>query len=137
MLATALLFDSLQFGTDIMHVIPIIGTIAQSVADILISVWAWLTFYLWFKIHGVSFMQPKRFALLNGGALLEMIPIVNSLPAWTLAVLLLIATTRAEELIKKIPGGSKIAAVVQRAGGGVRRQPATSVLKSTSEITGK
>lgn len=101
MLGTALLFDGLQFGTDLFHALPLIGTVAQSVVDILISVWAWLTFYVWFKIHGVSFMNAKRFAVLNGGALIEMIPIVNSLPAWTLAVFLLIATTRAEELLEK------------------------------------
>lgn len=134
MLVTTLLFDGLQFGTDLFHALPLIGTVAQSVVDILISVWAWLTFYVWFKIRGVSFINPKRFAVLNGGALIEMIPIVNSLPAWTLAVFLLIGITRAEELLAKIPGGRKIAAVARRAGGGLRRQPAVSALKSTSEI---
>jgi len=133
MLTVALLFDGLQFGTDLLHVLPIIGTVAQSVADILISVWAWLTFYVWFKIRGVSFINPKRFAVLNGGALLEMIPVINTLPAWTLAVFLLIGITRAEELLAKIPGGRKIAAVAQRAGGGLRRQPTVSALKSGSE----
>ena len=82
-------------------------------------------------------MNAKRFALMNGGALLEMIPILNSLPAWTLTVLLLVGTTRAEELIAKIPGGSKIAAVAHRAGGGLRRRSTVSTLKSTSEAQGK
>lgn len=101
MIAVALAYDGAQFATDFLHGIPAVGTIAQSIADTMITIWAWLTFFVWFKLQGINFTNPKRALALNGGGLLELMPILNSLPAWTLAVLLIIASTRTEELLEK------------------------------------
>jgi len=60
----------------------------------IISLWAWLTFYLWFRIKGVSFMNLKNALKLTGGGLIEIIPFpfLSALPAWTAVVIALIFT---------------------------------------------
>ena len=60
----------------------------------IISIWAWLTFYLWFKLKGVNFMQGKNALKLVGGGVIEIVPIpfVSALPAWTAVVVMLIIT---------------------------------------------
>jgi hypothetical protein len=55
----------------------------------LVSIFAGLTFYVWFKMRGVSFMSPKRAGILGGGFIIELVPLLNVLPAWALAVVLL------------------------------------------------
>ena len=54
----------------------------------LVSIFALLTFYVWFKMKGMSFMKPKRFAAFGGSFIVELIPIINILPAWTFAIIL-------------------------------------------------
>lgn len=104
MIWLALFYDGIQF---LLNFIPIIGNILSS---LLIGLWAWLSFYIWFKIKGVSFSKPSRSITLFGAGITEMVPLLNALPAWTLAVLILIATTKAEDALgvkiptKKIPG---------------------------------
>jgi len=65
----------------------------------LISLFAWLTFYLWFKLSGVTFLdgQTAKILVFAGGALLEQIPGVNALPAATLTVILTIAIVKRED----------------------------------------
>src|SRR3990167_4763114 len=82
MISVALFYDAIQA---IIQIIPILGQILSS----LIGIFAFLTFYLWFKLKGFNFATPKRAGYLGGGLLVELIPILNILPAWTLAVTLL------------------------------------------------
>lgn len=117
MVAVALLFDGLQAAANLLHGIPLVGNLSAIAITGLISVWAWLTFYVWFKLNGISFVSPKRALALNGGFLLEIIPVLNALPAWTAAVVIIFLSTRAEELLEKVPGGSKIAGAALKAGG--------------------
>ena len=76
MIAVAVFFDFLQF---------ILGFIYLGWAA---GIFAGLTFYVWFKKHGISFMNWKRFTIFGGASLIEMIPIplLADLPAWTAAV---------------------------------------------------
>ena len=120
MIGVAIFYDLLQVGVNLLHGIPILGNIAALLGGFLVTIWAWLTFYLWFKLNGVGFLNPKRAFALNGGFLIELIPVVNALPAWTLAVSLLIATTRAEELLEKAgPLGAIATKAVKAASKGV------------------
>ena len=114
MVAVALLFDAVQVGADLMHAIPLVGNASAVIFTVLLDIWAYLTFWFWFKIHGVSFMNPKRAMALNGGLLIELIPIVNALPAWTLAVVIIFVTTKAEEEIAKTLG--RVGGVMKVAG---------------------
>ena len=74
----------------------------------LVGIFAGLTFWLWFKIKGISFMKPKRFAAFGTASLIEMIPIplVASLPAWTAAVLYLALDSKLKSVIAAVPGGN-------------------------------
>jgi len=86
MVSIALFFDSFQ---GLIEIIPVLGQIFSS----LITIFAGLTFYLWFKINGVDFVNPKRAGYLGGGFLIELIPFLNILPAWTLTVILLVSNS--------------------------------------------
>lgn len=119
MLAVAGLYDAAQAGVNLLQginaILPGVGVFLVYLLGIPLTIWAWLTFYVWFKVRGVSFMQPKRFAIVGICGLAD--TIVSALPAWIAAVALLIATTRAEELLEKVPGGEKLAKVAHAAGG--------------------
>jgi hypothetical protein len=78
MVLIALLFDFLQF---IIGFIPVIG---QAIGTILGAA-AGGTFWFWFKIKGVD-LWNKKGAVIGLGAVIEMIPLLGMLPAWTLAV---------------------------------------------------
>ena len=97
MISTALLFDTIQalFGW-----IPIVGNILAG----LFSIFIFLTFFLWFWMHGIKMISPKRFAAMGLGGIIEMIPYINILPAWTLVVVYLIGTTKIKEFTQKHPG---------------------------------
>lgn len=95
MLCVAVCIDSVQFA---LNFLLIIGWIIIWMMNVL----AWLTFYLWFKIKGVNFSNPKRGLSLFGGFLIELIPVINALPAWTMAVVLIAGSSRAEELAAKL-----------------------------------
>jgi hypothetical protein len=89
MIVVSLFFDALQFLLGFVY----LGWGAGIIAG--------LTFYVWFKIHHISFMKPKRFMAFGGASLIEMIPIpmLASLPAWTAAVTYLALTSKLKEII--------------------------------------
>ncbi|TSC70551.1 MAG: hypothetical protein CEO12_272 [Parcubacteria group bacterium Gr01-1014_46] len=97
MIFTALFFDALQA---LIGWIPMVGNVISDV----ISIFVFMTFLLWFHMYGVKMMTPKRFTSLGLGGVIEMIPYVNLLPAWTLVVIYLIGTTKIKELFEKNPG---------------------------------
>lgn len=99
MIAVALFYDMAQAGLDVLHLIPFIGNAFAIMGTMIIDLWAFLTFYVWFKIHGVSFASPKRGLTMAGAVIIELIPVVNALPAWTAAVVILFLTTRGEEAL--------------------------------------
>ena len=127
MIAVALLFDGVDFLVEFLEVlnllIPGSGALAVIVVSALISVWAWLTFYLWFKLHGVSFVSPKRALTMPIAFIIKIIPVIGALPAWTLAVFLLFMTIRGEELLlkalSKTETGARIAGKVGAVAGKV------------------
>ncbi len=97
MISTALFFDAFQA---VIQLIPGLGQILAS----LVGIYALLTFWLWFRLHGIKFSTPKRAGTMGGGFLIELIPLLNALPAWTLAVALIIADLRVKEAADKFAG---------------------------------
>jgi hypothetical protein len=95
MIVLAVTFDVIQV---LFNLAPVIGNI---LSVILINTFAWVSFYVWFKILGVDFSKPSRMGTMVGSGFIEMIPIVNVLPTWTLAVVILIASTNVKEAILK------------------------------------
>jgi hypothetical protein len=87
MIGTALFFDSLQW------------LLAFVFMDWLAGFFAFLTFFVWFKFYGMKFITPKRIATMGGAFLIEIIPVLAALPAWTGAVVILILDMKAKKLL--------------------------------------
>lgn len=105
MIGTALFFDFIQA---LVGWIPIVGNILSDV----LSVFIFMTFSLWFWSNGIKMITPKRLSSMIAGGLIEMIPFVNILPAWTCVVIYLIGTTKIKELAQKHPTLAKGAVAV-------------------------
>lgn len=95
MIATALFFDGFQL---LINLIPILGQILS----VIVGFFAFLTFYFWGEIKGFKFNTPKRGSLLGGGFIIEAIPFLNILPAWTLAVILLVLDQKRKDIISAV-----------------------------------
>jgi hypothetical protein len=67
--------------------------------DWLVGFFAFLTFFVWFKIYGMKFMTPKRIATMGGAFVIEIVPILGALPAWTGAVVILILDHKAKRAL--------------------------------------
>lgn len=100
MIFTALCFDGIQA---MIGWIPVFGNVLSD----LFSIFIFLTFWLWFKTHGISLMTPKRLKAVLAGGIVEIIPYVNLLPAWTGVVVYLIGTTKIKEMAEKHSGVAK------------------------------
>ncbi|MEX0919412.1 MAG: hypothetical protein WDZ64_01525 [Parcubacteria group bacterium] len=87
MISTAFFFDVLQWLLTFIFM------------GWLVSVFAFLTFYVWFKMYGMNFMTPKRFGAMGGGFIIELIPVLNVIPAWTFVVSFLALEKRAQAII--------------------------------------
>jgi len=72
----------------------------------LINIWSLLTFYTWFKLKGVSYNKSGKVLTLGIPAFTEMLPFINSLPAWTASVIINLAQIYAEDIIAKISPAS-------------------------------
>lgn len=81
-----------------------------AVLNTFIGMFAGFIFWIWFKMHDVSFVTPKQMMAMGGGFFAELIPGLDALPAWTGAVVYVIMTHKALEAAEKLPGG-KVARV--------------------------
>jgi hypothetical protein len=104
MICTAIFFDILQWF------------LAFIFMDWLAGIYAFLTFYVWFKVHGIKFAKPKRALALGGAGLIEMIPIFSALPAWTAAVSYIALDTKIKKVIGSVPGGNLVKDAVEKTG---------------------
>jgi hypothetical protein len=107
MLGVAIFFDIIS----LINLIPIIGW----VIGWFVWIFAFMTFFLWFKMNGMSFSRPKNLFSFIGGSAIELIPILNILPAWTATILYL---TRAQkiinETISQVPGGKAVESAIEK-----------------------
>lgn len=102
MIFAAICFDGIQA---LVGWIPVFGNILAG----LLSVFVFLTFFLWFRMHGITMITPKRLTAMIGGGVIELIPFINIFPAWTSVVVYLIGTTKVRELAsKKLQGKPEI-----------------------------
>ncbi|MEA2112713.1 MAG: hypothetical protein U9P50_01945 [Patescibacteria group bacterium] len=97
MIGTAILIDSIQALLTMILIGPFVNW--------MISIFAWMTFFLWFILKGVRFTSnPKRVFTFLGGSLLEAVPIIATLPVWTAVISTTIFTMRAERKLKSSLG---------------------------------
>ena len=108
MLSVAIFFDTLQA---IFLLIPFLGWIFSS----LISIFAWLTFYVWTSIKGWGLSDTLKQIIVNWALpFIEIIPILNTLPTWTLKVVLSYSFLKAEDTLYNVSGGKADAEKLER-----------------------
>ena len=90
MLSVATLYDGLQA----LLAFFLIGFLVNW----LISIFAILTFFTWFKIKGVQLANIKKSAVLGLAAFLELTP-AGFIPSFVISVGIIIAITRTEDLL--------------------------------------
>ncbi len=109
MISTAVLVDGIQAFLTMIFIGPFVNW--------LISIFAWMTFFLWFMLKGIKFTNnPKKLFTLAGGSLLEAIPIIASFPIWTLTISTTIFMERAEKKLKSTLGkdlGTPISKIIK------------------------
>lgn len=96
MVLTALMFDLAQLIIDII----LLGF--GFVVNWMISIMAYFTFYMWYKMKGINFTDWRKAAIFNGGALTEFLPLPLSgfLPAWTLSVIMMIMSVKIKKIVQ-------------------------------------
>ncbi len=93
MVSTAILFDAIQV---LFLLIPFLGWLVAAI----ISIYAWLTFYVWMSIKGWGMSDSvKKITVAWLFPFLETIPILNVLPVWTLRVIMQLFIVKAEDVL--------------------------------------
>ncbi len=91
MVIVALGFDFFQ---GIIGVLPVVGFILSP----LVSLFIWLTFWIWLKLHGVNVTDKiGRIFIMWGGFFLELIPLLNILPTWTMTIFITVSLIQRDD----------------------------------------
>lgn len=131
MLVVAIFFDVTLAG---IQLIPFAGSVAASV----FSVIPFMSFFIWYKILDIDFVNPKKAFTFFGCSFIEFIPGLNAFPAWTLSIIIMYILQKKDVILAKaagvvggVAGASAVAGKVATAVG------AKEVGKSLKETSGK
>ena len=106
MIAVALFFDGIQAGIVWIYLIPFVGFILAWTISTGVSIFAFLTFSLWFHLAGLKF-NSKIAASTVGAFFLESIPGLSSFFWWTISVVTTLTLFQAKKIASKIAPGSE------------------------------
>ncbi|MBM2817516.1 MAG: hypothetical protein HW401_106 [Parcubacteria group bacterium] len=101
MIAVALFFDGIQAGIVWIYLIPFVGFILAWTISTGVSIFAFLTFSLWFHLAGLKF-NSKIAASTVGAFFIELIPGLSALPAWTLSIVVTFLFFQTKKVASKI-----------------------------------
>lgn len=87
MTGTALFFDLLQW---------LLNFVAL---HWVVTIFAYMTFFLWFYMKGIKIFTPKKLAVATGGFVVEAIPIISALPTITAMVVATIINTKGQKIL--------------------------------------
>ncbi|MBX4206527.1 hypothetical protein KW784_01950 [Candidatus Parcubacteria bacterium] len=87
MIAVALFFDVLQ------------GLLIPVGIGFFVPIVSYPTFWLWFKRYDISFFSMKRAPVLGIGALIEVIPGLDLLPAFTFTVARIALASKLQDIV--------------------------------------
>ncbi len=97
MIVVAVIFDSSQWFIELIS----FGMLGWFLNPI-VSIFASMTFFMWFTLSGVSFIKPGKMLVMTTTTLIEVIPWINDVPAWTLGVIITLAMVYAEDIVALI-----------------------------------
>ena len=86
MIGTALFFDALQIVLDFL----LMGW--------LVTIFASMTFWLWFRFNGISFMRPKRIAGSLVTIIIDAIPVLGWF-AWTVSISTFVLSKKIQSVV--------------------------------------
>lgn len=118
-IVVALFFDAIQFGATIFNFIPYVGFILAFVITASVDIFAFLTFFLWFKLSGLKF-NAKIVSTLVGALFIELMPFLSALPVWTLSVVITLLIQEAASAAEKTPIIANVAQKIVEAKRGFR-----------------
>jgi hypothetical protein len=97
----ALIIDLVQFLVSFLHVIPWAGNAVAFVVGTFLSFFAYISLGVWFALLGINYFSGKRAALkvltLLATFGIELIPLLNAIPAVTAGVVTMIIVSRIED----------------------------------------
>lgn len=99
LLTIAVLVDGLQFFTKFLHLVPFVGNALAIVIGIFSSFIAGFGYWFWYRLNDIG-MFDRAYAkglVYAGMFVIEMIPLLNALPGWTLSTAVTIALVRRED----------------------------------------
>jgi hypothetical protein len=99
---------AIALGVDFIQGLLTTGFIGIGV-NTFISIFAWLMFWLWFRLNDVGFLDGKlilKSVTMWGAGLIEMVPLINNLPAWTVAIAVMLFIVKTEDEIYNKTGKS-------------------------------
>lgn len=101
MITVALFFDGIQILTSYIYFIPFVGFFLEWAISSGVSIFAFLTFSLWFYLAGIKF-NAKIASTTTAAFFIELIPVLSTLPAWTLSVTLVFLLSKTKKIISDI-----------------------------------
>lgn len=117
MVGTALVLDGLQALLFFLNVLPAIGQVLDVVGSWFISFLAVIIFGLWFALCRVNYFTGKKagmkLLIMLSTVVVELIPILDAIPAITFGVVALIIQTRIED--KGLAGADAVTKAAQAA----------------------
>jgi hypothetical protein len=106
MVMLALLFDAAQFLATFLHILPVVGNAAAVVFAWFITILATSIFAVWFALHDISYASGRgagrRMLIALSAVVIELIPIIDALPAITIGVIGIIIESRIQDAQKAI-----------------------------------
>ncbi len=96
MIFVTIFFDAILLVISLFDLIPVVGWIFGLLIGGLISGFAWMTFFMWFKSKGVEFKSTKHYATWICGFVFGAIPFLDII-AWTVTIAIMIGIIWAEE----------------------------------------
>lgn len=97
MIGVALVYDLIQIGLEVI----MLGF--GWTVNWVINIYAMLTFWFWFKLKGVSFVNPKRALFGSASIVIKFIPWLDALPTWTALTVTTIVSARTEDFLARHP----------------------------------
>jgi len=137
MVALALIFDGLQDLALFVNVIPAVGTVIDFIFSEMIAWLAAIIFFVWFAVLGVNYGGKKaalKLLISLSSFIVELIPLIDALPAITVGVVSLIIITRAEDSVVSGRSIGLVLGGVGQVGGAVGLTAAKSATKAGAEL---